>query len=46
MSRCTSCDADLIVRTDGKLYCTGEKCPLRMGHPNKKYPTFLVAQGK
>lgn len=43
MSRCLACDADLIAKRDGKLYCSNEKCRLRRLHASLPYPTYKGA---
>jgi exosome complex RNA-binding protein Csl4 len=46
MSRCMRCDHDLVVKRDGKLYCSNGNCGCsRKGHPNRKHPTFAGAPG-
>jgi hypothetical protein len=43
MSRCISCDADLVAKKDGKLACSNPKCRLRKEHASLPYATFKGA---
>jgi hypothetical protein len=46
MSRCTSCDADLLVHPDGTVVCSNGRCRFREGHPKRPYPTYKGAAPK